>query len=219
MAKTSLLAKRFVELETQIATIEATKRYVQSEFSPGDRIDDNMLLSWKVKAQNLLSMACGKESEHYSQFVQTAAPSAWRTNVTELSQLKAVFSAAKEDYEGGYLNSIRNLIQAELFGNELDQARELLTAGYQTAAAVVAGVVLETTLRQLCSDRTIPVAKLDKMNADLAKAGEYNLLVQKRITALADIRNSAAHGHPDKFKASDVDDMIEYIENFVGEHL
>jgi hypothetical protein len=31
----------------------------------------------------------------------------------ELKDLKAVFLAAKEDYEGGYITSIRALIQAE----------------------------------------------------------------------------------------------------------
>ena len=36
--------------------------------------------------------------------------------------------------------------------------------------------------------------KLGTMNAGLAKQGVYNKLTQKRITALADIRNKAAHG-------------------------
>jgi hypothetical protein len=111
------------------------------------------------------------------------------------------------------------LVQAEVFGSELDQARELLAGGYLTAAAVIAGVVLETTLRQLCTDAGLPLGKLDKMNSDLTKIGIYSLLVQKRITALADIRNNAAHGHPEAFKNTDVSDMISYIENFVSEHV
>jgi len=79
--------------------------------------------------------------------------------------------------------------------------------------------VLETTLRQLCTDKGIPVGKLDRMNSDLAKAGAYNLLVQKRINALADIRNNAAHGHPDQFKDSDVSDIILYVKTFISEYL
>jgi hypothetical protein len=63
------------------------------------------------------------------------------------------------------------------------------------------------------------VGKLDKMNADLAKADTYHLLVQKRITAIADIRNNAAHGHPEHFTAKDVEDMISYIEGFLAAHL
>ena len=45
-------------------------------------------------------------------------------NYKELKELKAIFAAAKEDYEGGYLNSFQNLVQAEVFGTELDQAKK-----------------------------------------------------------------------------------------------
>ena len=130
-----------------------------------------------------------------------------------------MFNATRNDFEKGYLNSVRNLIQAEVFSTELDQAKELLSTGYVVASAVIAGVVLETSLRQMCIDASLPTGKLDKMNADLAKAGVYNLFVQKRITSLADIRNNAAHGHPDKFNKNDVQEMIAYIENFMAERL
>ena len=219
MAKTSLLAKRFADLVSQLESVEATKKYHQSDFGDGYYVDDDLLLNWKVKARNLLSKACGMESEHYRQFVKSEAANMVSTNLDILNSLKAVFLAAREDYEGGYLNSVRNLIQADVFGNELEQAKELLSAGYAPAAAVVAGVVLETTLRQLCADKGLSVGKLDRMNSELAKEGTYNLLVQKRITALADIRNNAAHGHPEQFKASDVYDMISYVELFVSEQL
>jgi hypothetical protein len=219
VANTSALAKRFAELASQLEAVEATKRSHPSPHAPGDFVDHGLFLNWKVKARHLISMACRTDSEHYRQFVESEKPVLWRTSFGELKELKAVFLAAKEDYEGGYLHSFRNLVQAEVFGSELDQARELLSGGYSSAAAVVAGVVLETTLRQLCTDSGIPVGKLDRMNSDLAKAGVYNLLVQKRITALADIRNNAAHGHPEQFKDNDVSDMISYVESFISEHL
>ncbi len=84
---------------------------------------------------------------------------------------------------------------------------------------MIAGVVLETTLRDMCSRNGIEYASLDKMNTDLAKAGIYNLLQQKRITALADIRNSAAHGRPDKFGEDDVSSMIRDVLAFVSTHI
>ena len=139
----SALAKRFAELVSQLEVVEATKRYDPSPHFPGDRIDDDLFLNWKVKAHNLISMACGTDSEHYRQFVESEKPQIHSTGFATLKKLKPVFLAAKEDYEGGYLNSFRNLVQAEVFGSELDQARELLSGGYSTAAAVVAGVVLE----------------------------------------------------------------------------
>lgn len=95
----------------------------------------------------------------------------------------------------------------------------MLSSGYKLAAAVIAGVVLETTLRDLCNQNSLPIGKLDKMNSDLAKAGIYNKLQQKRITALADIRNSAAHGKPEEFSDNDVTMMIRDIEQFLITHL
>jgi hypothetical protein len=100
------------------------------------------------------------------------------------------------------------VVQSEVSDSELEQAEELLAAGYVTAAAVIAGVVLETGLRAMCSDAGLATDKLDKMNAGLAKAGVYNKLVQKQITTIADIRNSAAHGKTDQFTKDDVTNMI-----------
>ncbi|KAF0200702.1 MAG: hypothetical protein FD173_2254 [Gallionellaceae bacterium] len=141
------------------------------------------------------------------------------TNHDIFQRLKAIFLAAKEDYEGGYIFSIRSLVQAEIFDSELEQAGELLRAGYVGAAAVIAGVVLETALRDSCSQRSIDMGKLDKMNADMAKAGVYSILVQKQITAFADIRNNAAHGNYEKFNNDDIVSMISRIERILAEHL
>lgn len=182
-------------------------------------VEPDKLLGWCVKVRSLLSTACGKESEHFRSFVEAEKPQAYEDNVSNFNRVRAVFLAAKEDFEGGYLSTFRNLVQAEVFENELEQARELLRNGYHGSAAVIAGVVLETTLRDLSTQRGIAHGKLDKMNADLAKAGEYNSLVQKRITALAGIRNSAAHGNIGDFNEADVRSMIEEVERMVASWL
>lgn len=176
----------------------------------------DLLLGWCVKVRNLLANACGRESEHFSSFVDAEKPQPYEKNTIRLNRLRAVFLAAKEDFEGGYLQSIRNLVEAEVFSTELEQARELLSAGYRAPAAIVCGVVLETNLRRLCDQHCLNVGKLDRMNADLAKAGHYNSLVQKRITALAAIRNSAAHGNHSEFSDKDVLAMIEDVERLVA---
>jgi hypothetical protein len=56
------------------------------------------------------------------------------------------------------------------------------------------------------------------MNAELAKTGLYNVLVQKRITTLADIRIKAAHGDSAGFKDDDVKGMISEVERFVSDY-
>lgn len=208
-----VLKKRFAELAEQLDQLGATLKSKHSEYSGHyQEVDPDLLLNWCVKTRNLIASACGKESEHYAAFVEGEKVTPFGDNYGVFKRIKAVFLAAREDFEGGYLASVRNLVQAEIAESELDQARELLRSGYVVAAAVVAGVVLETTLRSLCERHSIPHGKLDKMNADLAKAGQYNALVQKKVTALAAVRNSAAHGKADEFQFSDVESMIAQVE-------
>ena len=78
----------------------------------------------------------------------------------------------------------------------------MLSSGYYQPAAVIAGAVLEDGLSKLCQRRGISLpAKppINPMNDALAKDGAYNSLVQKRVTALADLRNKAAHGKFSEF--------------------
>jgi uncharacterized protein (UPF0332 family) len=110
------------------------------------------------------------------------------------------------------------LIEAEVFDDFLEQAEHLLGSSYYQPAVVVIGSVLEDGLRKLCLKHEIPLpAKpmLDTMNADLAKRGVYNKLTQKRVTALADIRNKAAHGEWDEFTKHDVEDMLRSVRQFM----
>lgn len=208
---------RFKELEEQLKQVGDTK-YTKHIPSYGSRelVDESAFQEWRVKAKNLLVKCCGKDSEHYNEFIEGEKTQRMgETNLNKYLRLKAIFNAAKEDFEGGYLSSVRSLVQAEVFESELGQAEELLKNGYLVAAAVIAGIVLETGMRELCDREDISRGKLDTMNIELAREGVYNLLQQKRITALADIRNSAAHGKPDAFTKEDVTQMIRDVELFL----
>nr|WP_257535325.1 HEPN domain-containing protein [Marinobacter adhaerens] len=211
---------RFSELAEQMNAVGASEHTVHSEmFGVSNYVDGESFLEWKVKAKNLIVKVCGESSEHYKEFLNSEKSRGFGTNLDQFKRVKSVFLAAKEDFEGGYLTSFKTLVQSEVFDNELEQAQELLKSGYHGAAAVIAGVVLETGLRELCTRQGIDHGKLDKMNADLAKAGVYNRLQLKRITALADIRNSAAHGKPDEFTKEDVQMMIRDVEQFLATQL
>ena len=222
---TQALNRRFDDLVAQLDDIEKAKwRNKNGAFY----VDDELLLGWRVKARNLISRTCGAESEHYRQFAQVEEERGMpmvTTNHEKMKRLKAVFLAAKEDYEGGHLRSMRSFVHAELFDDELEQAKELLASGYTAPAAVIARVVLETTLRTLCGDcrPVIEVrkangnwVKLEDLNVSLAKAGVYTVTVQKEVTSLAGIGNDAAHGNPvDK---GSVRDMIVRVARFVSDH-
>ncbi|EJB1758246.1 TPA: DUF4145 domain-containing protein [Vibrio parahaemolyticus] len=213
------LAQRFNELKDQLEAIEQTKHMAEGFYGNSTYVDDELLTSWKVKVKNLLVTACGESSQHFIAFVKSEEYQSMESNYDVKKRLGAIFDAAKEDFEGGYLSSLKQLVQAEVFESELDQAQELLDSGYKLASAVIAGVVLETALRDLCSSNKIAHGKLDTMNSQLTKAGIYSKLQQKQITAIADIRNSAAHGKPELFSEQDVKNMIRDIEAFLINHV
>ncbi|WP_205742755.1 hypothetical protein [Onishia niordana] len=213
------LSVRFDQLETELHEVEKTKHTSHGEFGSFDHVDQEQFDAWKIKAKSLIGNSCGSEGEHLEAFRNAAQPKSFDSSYNVLKRVKPVFLAAKDDFQGGFLISVKNLVQAELFDSELDQARELLTSGYKGPSAVVSGVVLETALRDLCVQNNLSIGKIDKMNADLAKAGLYNLLQQKRITAMADIRNKAAHGDWQGFTDDDVSTMIRDVESFLGKYL
>jgi len=214
------LAQQFTEIEAQWKRVRASKKpefnsYLQIT---QEQVNQKLMLGWEVRARHLLETACGPESQHFKHF-EKAARSPNATSWEILERMSTVFLAAKEDFEGGYLTSVRGLVQAEVYDSELDQASELLKSGYKVAAAVIAGTVLETSLRELCDQSKVPHGKIDKMNADLAKQGVYNANMAKRITALAAIRNSAAHGKGNEFTDGDVTTMVDDIARFLSEYL
>jgi hypothetical protein len=213
----NLLKRRFEELTDQARKLEASKHLEYNFYTntSEERIDSNALLNWKVKAKALLVSACGEDSQHFKLF-ESSETTTWSSDLDNLRRMASVFDAAREDFEGGYLASIHDLVRAEVFGSELEQASELLKSGYDLTAAVIAGTVLETGIRELCTRNQIQLGKLDKMNADLTKAGVYNKIVQKRITYLAAVRNSAAHGNENEFKTYDVKAMIDEVEHFLA---
>jgi hypothetical protein len=183
-------------------------------------VDGQAAHQWFTSSQNILSRIFGHNSEHYRNF--SDQPEKRGLTYSPTRRAVGVLKAALEDYEGGYLFNLRDLIEAEVFSDFLDQAQALLNAGYFAPAAVVVGAVLEDGLRRLAARRNVELPekpKLDRMNAELAKAGVYSKLVQKRITAIADIRNTAAHGDWTSFKSDDVMDMFTWVTRFLEDHL
>lgn len=160
-------------------------------------VDSELANQWGVSCLQVIKTISGKESDYYIKFNALFSRFFSTTNYPAIKTALGIIKAIKFDYENGHLFDTRAEIEAEVFDDFLEQAEYLLKQGYFTASAVITGSVLEDGLRKLCAKNGITLSakpKLDTMNADLAKAGVYNLLKQKQITALADLRNKAAHG-------------------------
>ena len=179
---------------------------------------------WKIKSINALEDIFGKERRYLTEFESCSndfGNLGYGVRIEEVWQCVGIVKGATSDYKNGYSFKIVNLIQAEIFDNFSEQAEHLLQKNYYGAAAVIAGCVLEDSLRKL-GQRKIPNFPTDKtidpMNVELAKAGIYNALWQKKITALADLRNKAAHGKWTEFNEKDVEDMIRDVRRFMEDY-
>jgi hypothetical protein len=182
-------------------------------------VDYTLAHQWGTSSLNLLNRVFGPTSDHYRLFnVLCKAIEKY----DEATKALGVLKGANDDYCHDSLFNTRVLITAEVFDGFLEQAEHLLNADYLGPAAVVAGCVLEDGLRTLCQRNNIAISdtpKLDRMNADLAKANVYPVLVLKRITLLADLRNKAAHGKWQEFGKPDVAEMIGDVRRLLEQYL
>jgi len=142
---------------------------------------------------------------------------------SEASYGRGILKAIKSEIDGGWLNTMKGIVSAEIFSDFLEMARHLLSEKYKDAAAVMIGSVLEEHLRQLCLKHLIPTddpktgkpKKADLLNSELANSSTYNKLDQKNITALLDLRNKAAHGKYSEYTQQQVELMAQSVIDFM----
>jgi hypothetical protein len=148
---------------------------------------------------------------------------------TRISRLKGL----KDDFQKGFLGDLGLEIEAAIVADYMGQAEQLLAEGQSgkydhVPAAVLAGAVLEKSLRTLCDKQSPSISTVNNNGKPLTltplidvlkKNNVFNELTAKQLRAWADIRNSAAHGQFDEFNRSQVDLMIQGINNFLANHM
>lgn len=186
----------------------------------GEWVDLGKMKGFRAAALSFIEMLYGTTHSYYREFdtaTNGASPEIAKMGIE-------IIRSIHNEILGGWLTSIKGLITAEVFSDFFEMAEHLLVNGYKDAAAVIIGSTLEEHLRQLCIrhsiDTTIKkgdadVAKsADALNADLAKAGVYNKLDQKNVTAWLDLRNKAAHGHYGEYNEEQVKNMLQSVSEF-----
>lgn len=186
-----------------------------AEGKPFFKVPSGSYKEWATNVLNLLQRTFGENSVHYKNFAKHYDSFAgW---ISDFEDSYGIFKAAREDYEQGYLFNIRTLAKAEVLADALTQAKQLLASGYKDPACILARVALESALKDLAARFNVTEGKLDRMNADLTKAGAYNMAKQKQITAWAEIGNKAAHGDWATYTAQDAASMVAGTESLVAD--
>ncbi|MEU8630466.1 hypothetical protein [Streptomyces sp. NPDC048669] len=132
-----------------------------------------------------------------------------------------VMLTLRADLQDGWTETVVELIHADTYSDYLEMADALLAKGYKDPAAVITGTSLEVHVRALCVKNGVTIAvagkpkKANTMNADLKKAGVYDGLQEKKVTAWMDLRNKAAHGDYSAYDKDEVGQFIEGVRTFL----
>lgn len=128
----------------------------------------------------------------------------------KMFQQGEILRSVKKRFKSSLFN-IRQIIQADLFDNELQCASEILSHGFIRGAGVIAGVVLEKHLSEVCDNHALKIAKKNPTIADfnevLKNSAVYDIPEWRFIQRLGDIRNLCGHNkdrEPSKDEASEL---------------
>ena len=143
----------------------------------------------------------------------------WRRIVSLFQQQLAIAQAADHRLASS-LFDIKQLVRADLFDSELEAAKELMNKGFYQSAGVVAGVVMEKHLAQVCENHALELQKqrptINDFNRILVENNVANASESELIRHLGTIRNSCAHYNEGKEVTKErVAALIEGVEKLV----
>ena len=182
-----------------------------------------------VKARSLVKMILGS-SERVRE-IETRIDlliDQWMDESEACERVTGILRGLKDDYENGFLESLEEMIVANISADHMAQAVMLLSEGYYIPAAVMCGVELELALWRLCERQKPQVAtakpngqpkQLNALTQDLQKAKVFNKLKADQLRSWTKVRNFAAHGQYTEFGRVDVELMVKGVKNFLADYL
>ncbi len=141
-----------------------------------------------------------------------------RAGIPKFEQQLRIIEAASKRFESS-LFDIQLLLQADIFDNELEAAKELNDKGFARAAGAVAGVVLESHLLQVANNHTLKVSKKDPSISDLNDLLKQNAIIEvsvwRFIQHLGDIRNKCDHKKSVDPTKDEIVDLIDGVTKII----
>lgn len=111
------------------------------------------------------------------------------------------------------LKNIKSLVQADLFDNQLDSAKNLLKNGYIRASEAICGVVLETHFNSVLLNHNLNPNKktmhLSDYNELLKNEDVYDIATWRKLQYLSDIRNKCDHDKGIEPNKEELEDLIK----------
>ena len=132
-------------------------------------------------------------------------------------QQLAIVKAASQRFESSLYN-LKQLVQADLFDSELEAAETLIERGFHRAAGVIAGVVMEKHLAQVCKNHALKFPQRPTIK-DFNKILKENNVIEDHesrfIEYLRPMRNYCSHHSAEKVVEKCAPDLVEGVKKLV----
>jgi hypothetical protein len=126
-----------------------------------------------------------------------------------------ILKACERRFESS-LFDIKQILQSDIFENELETAHELNKKGFLRGAGAIAGVVLEGHLKQVCENHKLTQRKSHPTINDCNQILKDNEIIDvptwRFIQHLGDIRNLCDHKKENEPTKENIDELIKGVE-------
>lgn len=178
---------------------------------------------WIAAVTHVVSSVCPRLTDPYRVVVDRLVEAPKRRYIinTTVGELSELLFRLISDVDEGLIASVAEMARGETFDDLLDRADEYLRRQHKEGAAVLTTAVFEDTMRRIAGAHSLaqPDDKMDRIIAEMEKAGIITSVVAKRCRAAAGLRNSALHARWDEFTLHDVEPAISLTRQLIEEHL
>lgn len=178
-------------------------------------VDVTLFSAWLASSLNLLELTFGAQSS-FTQRLEKIIAKSNNENQDRKAAL-GLLTAAAEDYERGYLTSLRREISDELIIDLCLSAESLVADGRKEPAAVLAAAALEDCLRRRAEDNGVwkeGNGLSENANA-LKTVGVLSGATAKMVPSWNKFRNNAMHADWAQITEAEITGVTGFLKTFV----
>jgi hypothetical protein len=198
------------DLRKEAAAVNATRQ----RGDLGGWVDDGKL-NGLMAGCRLLVAKLGPFGKVWDEMLQLPP----NNNEEHFDKVSAVLDSIANALAKGRLATVEEVVSAEVLGDLLEHAEELLKSRFNLAAATILRAVLEERLRKLCMSKgCTPTAQrptIENFKQSLYAAQVIDRIVVKDIDWMAGVGNAAAHNLPE-YNATDVPQLCQRVTAFLA---
>lgn len=210
-----VIMEKFQELADKAKKVNASQQITDV----AAYVDSKKFQEWATLSLALLQRVYGEQSSYYRNFQAIYSKIINITYKESFDNCRAILQAAREEYEGGGLSEIKMYLDHAVLEYLSESTSDFLRRGEKQTACILASVLLENALKQLCKRKELAEGSLEQMNEALYQAGAYLVGTQQRIKDWCYMKEDFINCLGERYSTSEVDEMLRGVKRFIAKEL